>query len=154
MNAKDATEREGSRSLRNVAAVRERPGQPLSDLARAADIPRNTAVSHLRRLEKEGLLSSVRQGRVRLYFAPGALVRRENADALAALRHPTTRAIATQIGSAPGLDQRALCEKTGLTPSLAHWHATRLEDAGVVQRQREGRHVRYYPGPAMRLLDA
>ena len=125
-----------------------------ADLARAADIPRNTAVYHLRRLEKEGLVSSVRQGRVRLYFAPGALERRENADALAALRHPTTRAIAAHIGSAPGLDQRALCEKTGLTPSLAHWHANRLEDAGVVQRQREGRHVRYYPGPAMRLLDA
>ena len=134
--------------------IRQSPGAPLADLARAADIPRNTAVYHLRRLEKEGLVSSVRQGRVRLYFAPGALERRENADALAALRHPTTRAIATHIGSAPGLDQRALCERTGLTPSLAHWHATRLEDAGVVQRQREGRHVRYYPGPAMRLLDA
>lgn len=139
---------------RLLARVRETPGAPLADLARAADLPRNTAVYHLRRLEKEGLVSSVRQGRVRLYFAPGTREHRENADALAALRHPTTRAIATHIGSAPGLDQRALCEAMGLTPSLAHWHATRLEGAGVVQRQREGRHVRYYPGPAMRLLDA
>jgi DNA-binding transcriptional ArsR family regulator len=129
---------------RLVLAVREHPGAAVTDLAVLAGIPRNTAVYHLRRLEREGLVSSSKNGRMRLYFAPGA-EQRSHAPALAVLRHPTTQQVATAVGATPGIDQRALCERLGLAPSLAHWHATRLVSAGVVTRERDGRHVRYYP---------
>ncbi|MFA5860791.1 MAG: winged helix-turn-helix transcriptional regulator [Candidatus Thermoplasmatota archaeon] len=131
---------------RLIEAVRSSPGVALADAARIADLPRNTAVYHLMRLEKEGLVSSLRRGRTRLYFAPGALDQRENASAIAALRHPVTLDIATEVGAKPGLDQQALCQRFGIAPSLAHWHAARLVDAGIVTAQREGRRVRYYPG--------
>lgn len=139
---------------RLLAAVRASPGIALSDAARIADIPRNTAVYHFMRLEKEGLVSSLRQGRTRLYFAPGGLDQRENASAIAALRHPVTLDIATEVGAKPGLDQQALCQRFGIGPSLAHWHAARLVDAGIVTAQREGRRVRYYPGASYSLVKA
>lgn len=137
-----------------LQAIREHPGSAVADLAKVTDVPRNTAVYHLTRLEREGLVSSLREGRTRLYFAPGALKQRTNAEALAALRHDTSRAMAVEIGQQPGLDQHTLCEKFGLAPSLAHWHADRLVQSGIVEKRREGRHVRYYPGAAFALVSA
>ena len=68
------------------------------------------------------------------------------AKPLAAVRHPTTASIAREVGAKPGLDQQELCSRFDLAPSLAHWHAKRLVQAGVVEQRRDGRFVRYYPG--------
>ena len=127
-------------------AVRATPGSSLADLARASGLARNTAVYHMFRLEREGLVSSLRNGRSRLYYAPGALEQRERAPVMAAVRHPVTASIARQVGAHPGLDQHSICARFGLAPSLAHWHAKRLVQAGVVEQRRDGRYVRYYPG--------
>jgi DNA-binding transcriptional ArsR family regulator len=128
-----------------LLAIRERPGLPVTDLAEGTGVPRNTATYHLRRLEREGLVVSQRSGRVRVWFAPGGQARREEAPAFAALRHDTTRAIAMQVAAQPGVDQQALCARFGLAPSLAHWHADRLVQTGLVRKERDGRRVRYYP---------
>ncbi|HET6405433.1 MAG TPA: winged helix-turn-helix transcriptional regulator [Candidatus Thermoplasmatota archaeon] len=129
-------------------------------------MPRNTVTYHLRVLEREGLVSSARNGRNRLFFAPGALParaptedaaagsRQQVAAAYATLRHETTLAIAREIGANPGLDQKALCERVGLSPSLAHWHADRLVASGLVDKRREGRFVRYYPGATFGIVQA
>lgn len=136
---------------RLLSAVREHTGMSVADLAKATGVPRNTVTYHLRVLEREGLVKSRRAGRHRLFHAPGAMPR-SDADALAALRHDTTRRLAREIGAAPGLDQRSLCERVGLAPSLAHWHADRLVTAGIVEKRREGRRVRYYPGSSFGLV--
>lgn len=141
----------GSRDLL-LSTIRERPGLAVADLAKATGTPRNTVTYHLRVLEREGLVSSTRNGRNRLFFAPGSLEKRSSADALAALRHETSRAIAVEVGVQPGLDQQTLCQKFGLQPSLAHWHADRLVTSGIVEKRREGRRVRYYPGASFALV--
>lgn len=152
-----------------LGAIRAKPGSAVADLADAVAMPRNTVTYHLRVLEREGLVSSTRNGRNRLFFAPGSLPQRENADpdaragassrqqvaaAYATLRHETTLAIARAIGETPGVDQKGLCERVGLSPSLAHWHADRLVASGLVDKRREGRYVRYYPGASFSLVAA
>ena len=137
-----------------LGAIRDRPGMTLSDVAESTGIPRNTATYHLNRLEKEGMVTSARQGRARLYFVVGGDARKAQADAFAALRHDNGRALALAVGASPGVDQQALCAKLGLQPSLVHWHADRLLAAGVLRKEREGRHVRYHPGPAFPLVAA
>lgn len=134
----------GSRE-RLLAAIRDTPGLPVTDLAARTGVPRNTATYHLRRLEREGLVTSSRSGRVRVWFVPGTGATRAEAPAYAALRHQTTRAIAMEVAAAPGVDQQALCQRFGLAPSLAHWHADRLVECGLVRKERDGRRVRYYP---------
>ncbi|GEM_PF-2638547 len=128
-----------------LLAIRERPGLPVADLASGTGVPRNTATYHLRRLEREGLVVSQRSGRVRVWFLVGGDARRDEAPAYAALRHGVTRAIAMQVAAQPGVDQQALCARFGLAPSLAHWHVDRLLQTGLVRKERDGRHVRYYP---------
>lgn len=139
---------------RLLDAIRATPGMAVADLAQNAAVPRNTVTYHLRVLEREGLVSSTRNGRNRLYFAPGSLPQRANAGAFATLRHQTTLAMARAIGETPGVDQKALCERVGLSASLAHWHADRLVASGLVDKRREGRFVRYYPGASFELVSA
>ena len=142
----------GSRE-RLLDAIRAKPGQAVADLVTTTGIPRNTVTYHLRVLEREGLASSTRNGRNRLFFAPGSLPQRASADAIATLRHQTTLAVAKQIGARPGVDQKAICETLGLSPSLAHWHADRLVATGLVDKRREGRFVRYYPGASFGIVE-
>lgn len=139
---------------RLLDAVRAHPGASLADLARMTDAPRNTITYHMRVLEREGLVSSRRQGRHRLFFAPGAIERRDQAEAVATLRHETSRAMALTVGAEPGLDQKALCARVGVSPSLAHWHADRLVTSGVLEKRRDGRCVRYYPGAAFSVVSS
>lgn len=134
------------------AALREKPGSAIADLAEAASIPRNTATHHLHMLERQGLVSSTRKGRVRLYFPVGSAAERRSAEAIAILRHDTTAHVARRIGLEPGVDQAALCAAVGVAPSLAHWHVSRLVQAGLVTQVRDGRRVRYYPGDSFHLV--
>lgn len=137
---------------RLLAAIQASPGVAVADVADRVGLARNTAVYHIRRLESEGLVTTQRQGRTRLCFVAGSARERTQADALATLRHETTRSMAQAIRTQPGLDQQSLCARFGVTPSLAHWHATRLVASGIVRKVREGRHVRYYPEPAFQDL--
>lgn len=143
----------GSRE-RLLGTIRATPGLAVADLAERTGLPRNTVTYHLRVLERERLVSSTRNGRNRLFFAPGSLEKRVQADAMATLRHETTLAMARAIGETPGVDQKALCARVGVSPSLAHWHADRLVASGVVDKRREGRSVRYYPGAAFEIVSA
>lgn len=143
----------GSRE-RLLATIRATPGLAVADLAERTALPRNTVTYHLRVLERERLVSSTRNGRNRLFFAPGSLEKRDQAEAMATLRHETSLALARAIGESPGVDQKQLCARVGVSPSLAHWHADRLVASGVVDKRREGRSVRYYPGAAFDVVQA
>lgn len=135
-----------------LEALRAHPGTAISDLSRTTEIPRNTVTHHLHMLEKQGIVTSVKKGRLRLYFPAGSAMEKRKADALAALRHETTTALARHIGGTPGVDQAGLCRSLGLKPSLAHWHMGRLVEHSIVTQVRDGRHVRYYPGDSFHLV--
>lgn len=131
---------------RIYAAIKERPGVTLQELAEAGGVGRTAAAYHLRVLGREGLVASRRDGRVRRFHANGHQL--DAAEKLAALGHPSGRALADVVTAEPGLDQSTLAERLGLSSSLAHWHLKRLEAAGVVAKSRDGRKVRYYPTAA------
>lgn len=133
---------------RLYALIRESPGASLQELVADIGAGRNAVTYHLRVLEREGFVTSRREGRRRLYFPAGATgVTAADSAVCAALAHETARAIAEGVAAAPGLDQQSLCRAVGVQPSLAHWHVERLEKAGLVERVKEGRRVRYFPGP-------
>ncbi len=66
-------------------------------------------------------------------------------------KSPLQYEIIRVLGAQPGLSQKQLAERVGKAqPSLSR--ATRsLIDAGLIHRKREGRLVRYWPSPEVRL---
>lgn len=124
--------------------IQASPGITLTDLTAAGPVARNAVVHHLRILESQGFIVSRRVGRSRHFYPNGHAPSAREVVAQSTLENATTRAIADRVRAAPGTAQRDLCEGLGISPSLAHWHLARLEDAGLVRKARSGRLVQYY----------
>jgi DNA-binding transcriptional ArsR family regulator len=125
--------------------VRANPGADVKDTAAAVGVSWSTAAYHLHRLEREAVLLSRRAGRSKRFFLNGAQAP-ARADALGALRNPTTRAIAQLVASRPGLMQKEIGAALGLPASTVSWHMRRLRDLGVVREERKWRRAEYAAG--------
>lgn len=119
--------------LRAYALVHERPGLTQDRLARHLEIPAGTLAYHLAALEGAGLLHSVRAGRVRLYYALGAVP--HDAEDAALLEHRTTRAILLYLVDHPGAGIDGIRADLDLSERAAYADLKRLHDAGLVRNR-------------------
>jgi predicted transcriptional regulator len=131
--------------------IREEPGIHAHEVADRLQLGWGTTVYHLKLLERNHLIVSRHEGRYKRFFITGDQ-HLQHQDAVALLRNATSRSIAGAVAAQPGLIQKQVCQALGLSPSLASWHLQRLEGAGVVKAERQGRVVRYEPGPAWQAL--
>jgi|GEM_PF-2281732 len=125
-------------------AITHDPGVGATDLARRTDIGWGTVVYHLTVLERNGLVSSLVDGRHRRFFPVGTIDFSRRGQ-LAVLKNERTKALYLRIAQDPGIIQEALAANVGLTRPAAIWHLQRLEGSGLVGRVRKGRRVHYYP---------
>lgn len=143
--------------------VRTYPGLHLSEIARQLGIPTNHAKYHLRRLEKDGLVSSLKEDGYWRFFprADGSvgtrdLVDREEKRLLAMLRRPNPLHITLHLLSAGEATHGELTEALDVAGATAHYHLQRMEDAGMLERRPDGRRVYYAlarPDEVARLLE-
>lgn len=114
------------------------PGATVQDIRRGLGIAWGTAVYHLGRLERAGLVavrhSEGRRGHWPLGQAPAK-------DALA----PTGEALARLVSERPGLPQNELARLAGIGPPAACKQLRRLESAGFVEARRSGKARLYLP---------
>lgn len=131
---------QGTRA-RAMAHLRASPGATPADVARALDIDPSTALYHLRRLAREGLVVAEGPTRSARYFEAGAHAATERSRLVAARdAAPVLDAIRAQ----PGASKAALARALGLARPTLSWHLARLRGAGLVREERDGRHVRVY----------
>lgn len=127
--------------------IRDTPGLGVSEIAQRTSLGWGTTVYHLDRLERAQMVTSERGGLHRCYFPIGT-VGRDERKAHGLLKGDTTRSIATFLVGRPGATQTEMCEALGMTPSAASKQLTKLENAGLVRREREWKTVRLFPeGP-------
>jgi predicted transcriptional regulator len=131
--------------------ILEDPGVHACALKQRSGLAWGTTVYHLQVLTRHGLVASERRGRTVHHFATGD-PRVTSRGVLASLRHPTARAIAALVEAEPGLSQKEVCVRLGMSPSLGCWHLARLVASGAVTARRDGRAVRYAPPEAARAL--
>lgn len=124
--------------------VRTEPGIHLSDLVRRSGLGWGAALYHLGVLEKNRMLVAHDEGGFKRYFANG-MHRPAEMQRLVALRHGAARALFDAVVAAPGRSGRELSDHLGLSPSTLARASERLEDAGLVRRERAGRRVLYFP---------
>lgn len=135
----DLFDNETRRRIRE--ALRERPGLHFRKLARRLDVAHDPLNHHLRILRDRQLVVEEQiQGRRCLFWTGQIDPRCRRALGLAA--SSGARSLLEVLRGSPGLDTTQLGEEAGLAPSTVSYHLERLQKAGVVERERDGRHVR------------
>ena len=124
--------------------IQQNPGIGASEIAKQTGLGWGTTVYHLDRLERAQMVSSERSGLHRCFFALGA-VAREARKGIGALKQDTTRSVAQVLVTRPGITQSELCDALQLSASALSKQVTKMEEAGLVRREREWKSVRIFP---------
>ncbi|MBD3406849.1 MAG: helix-turn-helix domain-containing protein [Candidatus Lokiarchaeota archaeon] len=121
----------------------ENPGTYLLELVDLLESPLGTLTWHLRILEKEGLINSIKFAGKRIYF-PKMLRSQEAEKAYLSLRSDTAKQIFSFIVNNPGCYQEQMADNIGVHHDTVRWHVTRMEKVGLVRVEREGRKKKHY----------
>lgn len=126
---------------RVFALIRAEPGIHATDIATKTGVSWGTALYHLEVLEQNAMVAVHKDGRYRRYFVSGAGVEKQMTSVL---RNERTAGVRDTIAGRPGLTQKELSEAVGMSPQALHWHVVRLDRAGLVRKERDGRTVRHF----------
>ncbi len=125
----------------------ENPGSYFFNIAKFLELPQGTLNWHLKRLEEDNLIKSIKYAGKRIYY-PAGLRSAEAERIFTVLRPPTASKIFTYVLNHPGSFQSQIAQ--GIIPPVHHdtvrYHLTRLEDVGLIETKRSGRTVMIYPG--------
>jgi predicted transcriptional regulator len=126
--------------------LQQEPGLSLGEVCARVKLARGPTQWHLDKLERNGYLTRVRHGGETLFF-PRALPPQQT-RALAALRHPSRRALLQLASQAQGLRPSEAARELGLQPPTIRHHARELLDLGLLAQHGDERAVRYVPTQA------
>ncbi|MGY5871517.1 MAG: helix-turn-helix domain-containing protein [Candidatus Thorarchaeota archaeon] len=119
------------------------PGTYLLELVDLLESPLGTLTWHLRILEREGLVKSIKFAGKRLYY-PKMLRSQEAEMAYLTMRSDTAQKIFAFVVNNTGCYQEQMAENLGVHHDTVRWHVSRMEDVGLIKVIREGRKKRHY----------
>ncbi len=122
--------------------IKENPGTHLRKINKDLGIAMGDTQYHLAILEKSGRIKSRRIGMYRHYYSADILGDKEE-TLLAFLRQETPRDIIIYLLEHPGSTQSDIANFKHFTAPTINWHMSKLVDAGIVLREKEGKYVKY-----------
>jgi len=121
----------------------ENPGTYLLELVDLLESPLGTLTWHLRILEREGLVNSIKFAGKRLYYPK--MLRSEEAEmAYLTLRSDTARKVFAFVVNNSGCYQEQMAENLGVHHDTIRWHISRMQDVGLVRVEKSGRKKKHY----------
>lgn len=122
--------------------VSDNPGIHFRDLLERLEYAQGTLQYHLRELEKADLLEPEDDGKFTRYYAAGEFDETDR-TVINALRREYARRIIAHLAAEGPQTTSGLADRLERSPSTISWHLSKLDDAGLVERDREGRSVYY-----------
>jgi predicted transcriptional regulator len=135
-NGLDPTQR------RILEFITSHPGVHLREICRALALAMGAVQYHVRRLERDGRIHSVRRGLYK-FFYPANLFGERQRDVLSVLSLDRPRELLLNIIEHPESTQESLSGATHISQPTVSWHLKRLVDLGIVGRRQDGRVVTY-----------
>lgn len=126
-----------------LQALEDDPGQTTADLASDLGVHYETARHHLDLLVEFGHAVRRRDGQALRHFPNHGALQPEEMTLAAKIRDPTRREVLeTLVRRGPTTTSR-LADRIGVAKSTVSHHLGELADAGIVDRERDGRSVLY-----------
>ena len=124
------------------ALVADNPGVHFRDLLDRLDYAQGTVQYHLDKLAREDVVEVSNDGQYTRYYAAGEFDADDRA-VLNALRRTYSRRIVAHLVADGPLTTSELSDRVEKSPSTVSWHLSKLADAGLVTKERDGRSVYY-----------
>lgn len=119
--------------------IKQNPGINVSEIARRLDIAWGTATHHLQKLRAERMIAIRRVANQKCYFQNGGSFTPQEMDVMSATKNGTAKRIAELLLKDGPHCHRDIAESLGVSPALVSFHMRKLLDAGVVEKERDGR---------------
>lgn len=123
-------------------AIEAAPGSHGRALLERLDYAKGTLQYHLDWLEREGLVEAHDDGKFTRYYPAGEFDEPDRAM-LGALRRTYGRRIIAHLAADGPLTTTELADRLEKAPSTVSWHLSRLDEVGLVEKDRRGRTVQY-----------
>ncbi|MFQ5976567.1 MAG: winged helix-turn-helix transcriptional regulator [Candidatus Heimdallarchaeota archaeon] len=132
---------------RIYSLVCESPGTYFHRIGEVLEIPAGTLAWHLKKLQEDGLIGTIKHGGKRIFF-PVGLRSPEVEKIFMVLQNATTRRVFLHVVNNSSHTQTEIAQKLDLHHDTARYHLTALENVELIELIRDGRTVRASKGPA------
>ncbi|MFX0114234.1 MAG: winged helix-turn-helix transcriptional regulator [Candidatus Hodarchaeota archaeon] len=132
---------------RIYSLVCESPGTYFHRIGEVLDIPAGTLAWHLKKLQENGLIGTIKHGGRRIFF-PIGLRSPEAEKIFTVLLNDTTRRIFLYVVNNSAQTQTEIAQNLDLHHDTTRYHLSALENVELIELIRDGRTVRASKGPA------
>jgi predicted transcriptional regulator len=116
--------------------VKANPGETYTHIRKALKLTNGTFVYHVRILESQGHIRSVKDGANRRFYPAEMRIPTEVKDVEL---NQVQRMIYTIVMEYPGISQTKIAKMVKLAPSTVNYHVNIMSKVGVIERKRSGR---------------
>ncbi len=132
---------------RIYSLVCESPGTYFHRIGEVLEIPTGTLAWHLRKLQEEGLIGTIKHSGKRIYF-PVGLRSPDIEKIFMVLQNETTQKVFLHVLNNKAQTQTEIANELDLNHDTTRYHLSVLENVELVEMIRDGRTVRASLGPA------
>ncbi|MCK4444925.1 MAG: DUF11 domain-containing protein, partial [Thermoplasmata archaeon] len=114
------------------------PGDHFNSIKDSLSLKNGTLAHHLNILERERIVKSMKDGKFRRFFPIGMKVSER--------AYPTKieKVILDMIRETPGIAQKDIADRLGMSQSTVSYHTTKLKKARRLRTERHGMSIRHY----------
>jgi predicted transcriptional regulator len=128
--------------------IAEHPGEHLAQITKIFDISSSSARYHLSVLEGMDQIVSHKMGKFkRFYINKNGYSKYTNGNGykhiMSALKNVTARKIVKFLLSHPNANQKSVSRALKLHPSTVNWHAERLREVEIINKNKKGKEIVY-----------
>jgi Uncharacterized protein conserved in archaea len=123
--------------------IKKSPGIHFRELERRLHLVVGNLQYHLQYLEKKNLIRASSDEDYVRYFIKDRSLDETERKIISFLRRSGCRHILIQLLSNPELNNKELSQAVGLSPSTISWNLNKLVEAGIIEREKNGRISRF-----------
>ena len=119
--------------------IKKTPGIHFREIERRLKVAVGNLQYHLQYLEKKNLIKVEKDEEYIRYYPKGTPLDETDKKIMSFLRRRTSRRILIYLLNNPYANNKDVSTAVGLSPSTVSWHLSKLVEARVVERKKEGR---------------